>query len=1265
MQKDASGTDVYQKDVAFVGFKASTDPTPPSGDEATYTLTLADNQSKGGAVAAETEVTVKVGDGTVQTVAVGADGSITFKGPAAGGEQSLTITAPGYVKATQTVTLPENGGAVTGGVTLAQQTTDVTLGVETVPAIVTLKAKGNDTVTALMQDQLPMSASATDENNKVVTLHGLPDGVYEYTVEEAGKEPVTKTLVVANSGLMSDVTDAALGNTSGTPTTGKIGIVDPSKPSEEPTMLDVTSGAATATAAESGSADATDITAPLYIVEGTWAKTGDAVTGMTMKVYLKNTDAISGTFGMHVDSAVFQTVTNKGVVFNASGVELVANAKVPSLQLGKDYVGFQWTVVDDGENGGAVAGKAAKTLLATIDLEFTDKAKSDYKDMITKDTLRELPFVGSAWETQIKDAFGEADTASVAAYWRHVDDENKEPLGDGRLLDTVAKNGGFYQTVDVNANNEITGDQYSQDTRMQFLYEVTSDKVPVTFKVVDSGDETHVLSGATVTVKDEAGNTLGVVTTGADGTGTIYIKEQPVDYTASLDGYTDKGGTVPADKLNETVLVKLTSENGHPVEIAADWQAKIALVGNKQAPNKVNYCFSLDAQPGYEWPGDKLPDANKLEIKWLDAEGNEVTGNTALTATWDAAMNAYVIDSNLITDPEMSHKIVIGLSTDGESQQPTPENVQYKVTTTVGNNGKVEYTEVPAGNTMGKDNAAATSPVTGPATLVETLKAGTADAAAGTTSAKYTFTPEKPYVSDGEDDPYNAYVIESVKVNGSELTLTDAQKINGLQNFQLTGIDKDQSVVVTFAKAHVTGNVIDPVPTPEPTNEKANVTLILSPYGTGSVKVNDATSATEQLQDTTVNYEVEIPTGKKTGSFTATFAGMTDVVQPANEGDGAEVKVNYVIDSVTVDGVKVNGDPAGTGWNGTSSTLTLGKLKAGENHTVIVTFAKAPANPDDKPDPMFATLEIIRRAGEGTVEPMGIQTATVGLPVDVEITPAANYNLNQIDLTKPEAVAEDVTEDAGEPVEGTYNYQVPALEAGKTVLGVTFASTEEGTRYQVTMKVVYGGEETKPGAKATAATFTFTNTETGYDMVYGPNGAGAVDQGGYHLDGPGESGTQVYTFNLPAGTWNVRITKNGYLNYTINGFTIAKDGETITAGVKGTDNTGMDTKVDTTTTEGVTTTTIHFGQKKDETEQKPVTLTIGDATWDGDVINLNDISQVSRGMIQNALAILKKRADVDESGDVKVADMTCVVDNYAARQVSTTYADFMTPAVQP
>ena len=159
--------------------------------------------------------------------------------------------------------------------------------------------------------------------------------------------------------------------------------------------------------------------------------------------------------------------------------------------------------------------------------------------------------------------------------------------------------------------------------------------------------------------------------------------------------------------------------------------------------------------------------------------------------------------------------------------------------------------------------------------------------------------------------------------------------------------------------------------------------------------------------------------------------------------------------------------------------------------------------------------------------------------------------------------------------------------------------------------------------------------------------------GAYQLQRPTGVNEQ-YKLEIPAGTYNVTVAKKGYLTYSVNGFTIT-DGTPPTAG-SGSVSAEVKTNVGTDSE-----TIIYFGQKDGEadTARRAVAIDLGDATWDGNLVALDDIAQVANGLQANPSAGQKKRADLDESGTVAVADMGYVIQNYGKRSTSKSYVDFM------
>ena len=1185
-----------------------------SGESMTYTLRLLDGESANRVTpfAEHTSAKVTVA-GTVSDLEVNAEGAVTVSTKPDSGAKAVTVEMDGYVKQELSVVFQGDGslsgsGVVDNAITMAQKRTNVTL---TVPqgSYVTIAADPDGTVTPNMAaNELPMNLKP--EDGTTVTA-ALPDGDYTYTIVTPGNEDLEKKLDVDANG-----------------TTGKVTIKDPDGNNAQdltvvPDGTGATAGSATANEAQTGTPDA--ITDPLYYVVGDWKMdSADKVTGMEVKLYLKNTIATVGTFGLQYDPKVFgldSTITyNEGI----ETPELIlpdaaTQFKNPLSDVG--YYLFQWK----GKDAQPVDASSEAQLLATFNLTFVEGVdNSNYQSKITTSTLTGLTFTNSKWYEQAASHYG-SDAVSLKTfadqYWRAVDAANDAPVGSLRLEAGKAIGGGFYQTF-----NTVTDPAAGQDTRSQFVYETFGGTLALQFVVTSDG--TAPVPGATVTVKAAGTETvLGAGATDTAGKISFPVPNANVDYVITAEGFEKSTGTVKAENLGQVQNVTLITSTSHDVVIHEHQADTIRLVGGK-AYNGHDYYFTLDTRPGYSW-NNGLPAVSDLIVKMVAADSTfDDTTEPLEGLTWDVATGRYMLPGTSIVDALDTSKIVIQVA---EPAKPTENPAGYTVTVTAGENGSFDYTDVAAASSFTGDSTATSD--TNVNYIVETL------AKSETESAKYSFKGNGPVSEEDKTaqqagGTYKAYVIYSFTVNGTEMTLTDSQRINGMKDYQLVQIDRNQTIAVTFGQASIDGkgtpgtgdDVIVGDITP---SGKSNVTLILSDHGKASgIQANGSAAAPPSLDGAaTQTYPVNAGS-----SFSATFAGDDSVAQPVGE------PVRYVIDTVTVDGAVVNGETAGTGWNSESSTLTLTALAEGTNHTVVVTFK--PENGES----VFATVELVHRAGDGTATPVGTSIWNVGLPADFSLTPGTGSDLKQIDLTEPGADPADVTESAVKQ-ETAYAYQTPALKAGTTVLGYAF---RDGENYTVRMEVQYMkapavGEGIKPGS---AATFTFTRVSDGTKIVYGPN-----QLGDYHLDKPVGT-TTTHTFQLPAGTWNVDITKNGYLNYSVNGFVIANaDGGAVTAGYEG----RMDTKVASDSNGTV----IYFGQTSTEASARPVRLTIGDATWDGMLIALNDIAQVANGLLGTASAGQKQRADLDESGSVTVTDMTYVVDAYGARGLTESYQQFM------
>lgn len=1188
-----------------------------------YDIGLTDSDMLGKAVADGTKVTVTIGGETQECVV--SNGKISVQALRNDKAQSVKIAAEGYQEVNQDITFDTAARAVTvADVVLEQTRTTIELNVpmeDGGPAFVVVDKKDGGKVTDKMAMELPMTVKA-DASGKV-TLE-LPDGDYTYTIQTPGAEEVNKDLTVENTGLQNGGT-----------TTGKVTISDPDEPSKK-TELEVPADNSNTVTANPGTtvtgdenASGDDAALPkiedrLYSVVGEWTDTG-----MDVKVYLMNTNASTGTFGMTFDTSLFKTndvtvnlnhiryineslgtstTTNDLLMGGASGTAL----KNPINENGNLL--FAWTA----DGGNSIDATSGKELIASFSLAFADGVdKDNFENKVTDTTLDSLDFANNtaSWNNEINTFYaGSANTAKTFAekYWRHVDGQNDmDPVPVNRLESSKALYAGFYQTYSADAENDDADQSLAvpQDTRQQFVFQTFSGAKKLEFEVKDpAGDP---VPGATVTVTDPDGNPVGTGTTDTNGKVSITIPEDTdVKYEVEKDGYKPGTGTVPVADQEKVVEVTLTPDMSHKVKIHDDQQTKVKLVGG-DAYNGADYLFTLEAQPGYTWPSGNMPAGNELTIKMTETGTNtEFTASTqTLTAVWNGTLNKYVISKDQLnfSDPGT---IVIKIT--DPSDEPVEETTGYTVTVTSGEHGKFSYdadgngsTFVPSGTTTG---------LTG--TLVETLTPNT-----GTTSAKYSFVGDGPIDAanaalKAANQQYEAWVIYSMSVNGTEVTLSDYQKINGVVDYQINGIDRNQTITVTYGQATVEGDVIIDGPEPDPTSD-ANVTVILSAYGDAAVNSGTAWDGPD-----TKTYALA------PGNFSAVFTGKTNVTQP--QGD----PVSYEIDTVTVDGVQVNvaGNSKWTaGTDNTSGTLAF-LLSGGENYTVVVTFKPVGE------DPIFAQLEVVNRTGHGSTQPDGISVRDVGLPVGIKVEADTGYKLSGLDLTEPGSAMQDVTP-TDDPVANPYTYTTPALKAGTTTVGASFVS--DATTYKVQVDVKYAS--VLAGAAVKAVNITFTDTD-GNQIAYGPS-----KTGDYQLQNP--TAEQVeYQLEIPAGTYNVTVSKKGYLTYTITGFKIGADGTS--AG-----------SADDTVAAEVAGGIIYFGQKDGEadTTRKAIEIVLGDATWDGNLIALDDIAQVANGLLNGAKAGQKTRANLTEKtgNNPTAVDMSYVINNYGKRSTNQSYVDFM------
>ncbi|MBQ3471593.1 MAG: hypothetical protein IJH17_04410, partial [Clostridia bacterium] len=155
-------------------------------------------------------------------------------------------------------------------------------------------------------------------------------------------------------------------------------------------------------------------------------------------------------------------------------------------------------------------------------------------------------------------------------------------------------------------------------------------------------------------------------------------------------------------------------------------------------------------------------------------------------------------------------------------------------------------------------------------------------------------------------------------------------------------------------------------------------------------------------------------------------------------------------------------------------------------------------------------------------------------------------------------------------------------------------------------------------APRAGATVTFVRLE---------NGAEKAKQVPYVTTTNAKRNNAVFNIDLPAGDWNVYVTKPGLATYKLTNYHLDKpaDDDTIT----------------------------YFGGSQD----RVVVPYIG-STVNGKTISLQDAANVKSGWRDNVIAVVKNMANVDDDeAGVTYRDLVYVIKNYNKRQITQEYSD--------
>lgn len=444
-------------------------------------------------------------------------------------------------------------------------------------------------------------------------------------------------------------------------------------------------------------------------------------------------------------------------------------------------------------------------------------------------------------------------------------------------------------------------------------------------------------------------------------------------------------------------------------------------------------------------------------------------------------------------------------------------------------------------------------------------------------SIPYTITVDglDPLVTDGTKtgtftftaDTANGYKVEKVFVNGVQIHQFDNE---GMFTYSFGTVDMDNDISVIFWDG-VTHS------------KEAVVTLAVGPNGKADVSVPSTVADITNTRRTFVIEESSFTDGAAKLEFTPTADTDYSVVSVRESGVNEDSATKTDVDNTTY-----------------SVTIPAGGAKV-----VYVAFDNAT---------LFINAYVLK-GGSGKIKPIGVlimnhKYGSMTFDMNVIDNDWTAYSVF-VNGTEHKNNTGDITQ---------FTYTVDNI-MDDTDVGAKFTERE----YNVTGLIDLSQNSNLSGDLGTGAFITCTRQEDG--LKSDPFATTITDTNGDAV----VRNAVPFTLNLPNGTWDITVSKPGYVNYTITGFTV----------------------------DGTIGTDIMFGKKADNTIQK-ITPYIGNTSGNGLSVSLLDAGVVSNGLRSGASTAIKGKADVDDDGEVSAtSDMVFIRANYGRRIVKETYEYFL------
>ena len=963
----------------------------------------------------------------------------------------------------------------------------------------------------------------------------------------------------------------------------------------------------------------------------------------TVDVDLKNLKAVYGAFGLRYDPAIM-TLSESNITTGANIEENLTDKKIEELYPGETipawntsngYYDFVWDAkLDDDTQETLVNAETGAADIATF--KFTLKSSS-YESYITADSFMIEPWqdtiAAKAVKAQeLKDLFSE--------YFRYTDGDNnpaspkegrlaatksavtiKVPLSEGNTVTSTVETNGFFQArVPLPLGSEDTEKDYDVKTEIEYKFPIKN--AVIRFHVYDiytGGD----LENARIRLFDSEPKLKEAKDTDYAGKASFAVNTDLYDnlnftYDAAKKGYwsVPESGLV-ADRLTalaeqaKVTEVEVPMEQkvyhkpvlkkdgaGSELELVTDAE----LGGQKYAYNNRQYHFRVKAAKGYKIT--KYP--TKADVYVTDKDGNTVTlyenlgpNEYGLFTLGSQYMNpsAYsvleALDDETLTALKTNDAQGYG---DWIGPQPDDEGYRgYNIVIKFDEYEAVELEYIVEGvtNDLGhvtyepQESATVCTPKTqtdndtdGAYEYIMVQTKNSENGGPLHMTGTFTFT------GDGDN------VVEAVYINGLEVDTYD-----DLHEFSYTfgEVDMDNNITVLFW---------DGV---NPTDDTV-MTLVVGEYGFADTVTPVAEEDIMLTRRVYLNPSADL-------EFDAHPMNGYELWSVEKEVNGERIAVtddpNYKISTSQkeVDGHSID-----------FTRYKVSKPTAGEkNINVYVTFK----HPDAVRTPNLFVKSYVR-TGTGVADPAGILIYSRNDTVEIGLSTKPDDTW----LVKGEVISEFENLDN---VTGTYDF--PTQEKNNVYrydtltdsIGLGAVFVEKG--YPVEGYIDLGQDGTASVDKIlTGATVRFVRLD---------------DEGIAELPKTAEYVTlsqklrhnSLFHVDLPAGHWNVYVTKQGYVQYKITDFVM-------TAPANETDIT-------------------QFGLSDDGTVQHQIVPYIG-STKTGTTISLTDASGVKSGMRSGLSAIQKAKADVDNDDNVTAVDLAYVWFNYNRYAFEQPYSDFKT-----